>query len=118
MTYAITLIKGESGNREGTFNCLTKMKRQKDPFENTVRIKECFISFGWPDFILLMKGDNVELLKDAIIKLRKKVYEEIGDRLETSTIVCSTKKEVETAEDSIKSTSLRKRKIKKRKKKR
>ena len=104
MTYSITLIKGESGKRERTFNLLARLAKEKDPFGCKVRIRDCFISFGWPDFILLLEGNNIELLKYAIVHLRERVLDETGDTLETSSIVCTTKSEVDAARKKIRST--------------
>ena len=52
MTYAITLVKCEISKRNEALELLTNLKKQKDPFGNKVRIKEFYISFGWPDFVL------------------------------------------------------------------
>jgi len=98
MTYAITLIKGETAKREQTLSLLMDLKEQKDLLGNGVYIKEIFISFGWPDFVLLLRGNNVELLKDSIVKIRDLVYNgEPNDNLETSTIICMTLDEIEDA---------------------
>jgi len=102
MTYAITLIKGETGKREQTLKYLTDLKddleRQKTLLGEGVCIKECYISFGWPDFVLLVNGNNVELLKSTIVKLRDLASNDpLRDNLETSTIICMTKDEIDAA---------------------
>ena len=58
--------------------------------ENRIQIKEVFISFGWPDLILLIKSNNVELIKSSIIELRDLVAKSHDDNIETSTIICTT----------------------------
>jgi len=101
VTIAIALIKGGSGRRESTFNFLTELSAKPDPFENQVKIDQCLISFGWPDFVLLLSGKNVELIKDAIIKLRE-MTSKWEDNLDTSTIICTTAKEIENAKIKLK----------------
>jgi len=102
MTYAMTLVKGETGKREDTLEYLLKLKDQVDPFGNTVKIDRCLISFGWPDFVLLLRGENVELLKGAIIELRDLVLKKFENNLETSTIICMDQDEILKAKDIVK----------------
>lgn len=99
MTDAITLIKGKIGLRDETLRFLTEL--QKRGLSNKVTIQKCYVSFGWPDFILLLNGKNVELIKNAIIEIRDLVNEETGDNLETSTIICTTQKEIEDEKNKM-----------------
>jgi len=95
LTYALTLIKGKTGKREHTISLFNSLK--KDPNfakDNGVEIKELFISFGWPDIILLLKSENVELIKRSIVTLRDKAAM-IGDDLTTSSIICTTQEEMD-----------------------
>lgn len=94
MTYAITLVKGNPKERGTTHLILESLA--KDPAfkkKTGVEIQEVFISFGWPDFVLLLQGDNVELLKNGIIALRDEVAKK-GDEIETSTIICTKQDEI------------------------
>lgn len=96
LTYALTLIKGKTGKREQSISLLNSLK--KDPNftkDNGVEIKELFISFGWPDIILLLKSENVELIKRLIVILREKAAT-IGDDLTTSSIICTTQDEMDS----------------------
>ena len=96
MTYALILAKGISKKRDLTLSKLIKLKDDKTFFSNTkTKIEQVFVSFGWPDIIILLKADNVELLKNSIIKLRA-IVSKHGDNLETSTIICTTLAELES----------------------
>jgi hypothetical protein len=88
-------VKGEPGKREETLSFLQKLSND-DGFRNDqgVKIEEIFISFGWPDFIIMMSGSNVELLKNAIVVLRD-LLEKNGDSINTSTIICTTQESIE-----------------------
>src|ERR687895_1039565 len=91
MTYALTLVKGMPQKREKTLSLLTKLKDDKEFKEKSgVEIRNLFISFGWPDIILLMKANNVELLKSSIVELRDIIAKSHRDNIETSTIICTT----------------------------
>ncbi len=91
MTYAITLIKGESAKREKTRSFLEKLKDDNGFHKNNgVTIERVFLCFGWPDLVLLLRGENVELINHALINLRRDL-EANGDNIETSTLICTTK---------------------------
>lgn len=95
MTYSLTLIKGETGKRKDSIALLTKLKKDnKFQQQYGVEIKELLISFGWPDIVLLLKGDNVELLKNAIVVIREKALKN-GDNLTTSSMICTTEDEID-----------------------
>lgn len=96
MTYALILVKGKSHLRDKTLKLLSDLK-DNELFEknNNVDIVEVFISFGWPDIILLIKGKNVEVIKLAIVRIRDRVFRNHKDTVETSTIICTTLKEIE-----------------------
>lgn len=95
MTYGLILIKGKSGKREATLSSLQKMKKSK--YSKThlagVQIEKVFLSFGWPDFLILMRGKNIEQIRYAINVIRQEIAKH-GDFIETSTIVCSTPEEM------------------------
>lgn len=91
----MTLIKGETGKRKDSIALLTKLKKDnKFQQQYGVEIKELLISFGWPDIVLLLKGDNVELLKNAIVVIREKALKN-GDNLTTSSMICTTEDEID-----------------------
>jgi hypothetical protein len=99
MTYALSLVKGIPKEREKTLALLLKLKedtlsREQFRTKTGTSLEEVYISFGWPDFILLMKSANIELLKTAIVELRELV-DNNGDNIETSTIICTTQRELE-----------------------
>jgi len=96
MTYAITMMKGIPTYRENTLTVLTNLENDGSFYRTTgVSIESVFVSFGWPDFILLLKSENVELIKEAIIKLRQDLEIETKDIIETSTIICSDLEEIQ-----------------------
>lgn len=96
MTYAIAMMKGIPSYREKSLNYLSNLERNEEFHGETgTSLENVFVSFGWPDFIILLKSENVELIKEAIVKLRDDIKEEIDDNIETSTIICSTLEEIE-----------------------
>ncbi|HYW01830.1 MAG TPA: hypothetical protein VE862_10180 [Candidatus Acidoferrum sp.] len=102
MTYALTLVKGNPKYRESTLTLLNKLNQ--DPSlanDYETSIERVFISFGWPDFIMLLKGPNVELLKMAVVYIRDKASAN-GDNLETSTIICTTTAELSEKKEALK----------------
>lgn len=106
MTYAIAMIKGKPKERDKTHGLFLSLSKDSAFSTMTsVRIKEVFISFGWPDFVLILEGPNVELLKLAIIKIREAAAKS-GDEIQTSTLICTTQDEISKkcammAQDSI-----------------
>ena len=94
MTYAIAMIKGKPKAREKTQNLFMLLSKDTNFANKTsVEIKEVFLSFGSPDFVLILKGPNVELLKQAIITIREESAK-IGDEIQTSTLICTTQEEI------------------------
>ena len=93
MTYALILIKGKTGKRETTLSSLIEMQKAKTNLAG-VRIEKVFLTFGWPDFLILMRSENIERIRYAIKVIRDKIAEH-GDFIETSTIICSTPEEME-----------------------
>jgi hypothetical protein len=88
-------VKGEPGKREETLSFLQKVSNKRElQRKHGVNIEQIFISFGWPDFIIMMSGKNVELLKNAIVILRD-MLEKNGDSINTSTIICTTQESIE-----------------------
>lgn len=100
MTYGLVLIKGNSGKRDTTLKYLENLKDNKTFIKKFGTVTEVFISFGWPDFIIIIKSINIECLKSGIVELREKL-EKTGDNIETSTIVCSTKNDIEEVTKKI-----------------
>ena len=95
MTYGLILVKGVPQRREITRALLEGLAGNDDFRRSTgVEIEKVLISFGWPDFILLMKSDNVELIKHAIVTIRDRAAAS-GDNVETSTIICVTQEEID-----------------------
>jgi len=94
VTYAITLIRGKPKERRDTQSLLQTLAKNPEFVKKTgVEISHVLISFGWPDFVLLLKANNVELLKRAIVTLRREA-EKKGDEIETSTLICTTQQEI------------------------
>jgi uncharacterized protein with GYD domain len=94
VTYAIALVKGKPKEREKTQLLFQTLSKDKDFKKKTgVEIQQVFMSFGWPDFVLLLKGSNVELLKRAIVTIRDEAGKG-GDEIETSTLICTTQEEI------------------------
>lgn len=94
MTYAIALIKGSPHERDTTHALFVDLQKSLKFYKETgVKIKDVFISFGWPDFVLLLEGENVELLKQAIVTIRSKAKKN-GDKIETSTLICVKQDEI------------------------
>ena len=95
MTFALVLIEGKTGKREESIDLFNKLKKDRD-FEKKhgVFIEKILISFGWPYIILLLKSQNIELIKNLIVILREKAIK-IGDDLTTSSIICTTQEEMD-----------------------
>jgi len=90
LTHAIILMKGIPNKREELFDILNKTKSNEEfQKQNNIEIIEIFMSFGWSDFIILLKSNNVELIKISINELCKKTNIN-GNNVATSTIICST----------------------------
>ena len=106
MTYAIAMMKGIPVYRDKSLKYLSNLEKSKDfCMETGTLLENVFISFGWPDFIILLQSENVELIKEAIVKLRDDIKEEVGDNIETSTIICSTLEEIEKRKEEFFSNS-------------
>ncbi|MCW4018467.1 MAG: hypothetical protein NWF00_07305 [Candidatus Bathyarchaeota archaeon] len=94
MTYAIALIKGNPAKREDTHNLFMILRKDRNFVKrSSVEIQQIFVSFGWPDFVLILQAPNVELLKQGVIAIRKEAAE-AGDELQTSTLICTTQEEI------------------------
>jgi len=63
--------------------------------ETGCKVDQVFISFGWPDFIVLVKSENIEKAKNAIVYLRNLLSRKAGDNCETSSIVCVKKRDID-----------------------
>lgn len=94
MTYALILVKGKTEKRIPTLKFLDKISKGNDFKEETgTSIERILLSFGWPDFILMLKSENIEQLRNAIGTLRNELASH-GDYVETSTIICSSLSEM------------------------
>jgi hypothetical protein len=94
MTYAFVLIKGKSTARDGSLSYLESLiGNETFAKEHRVSVDKVFISFGWPDIIILLKSENVELIKNSIVDIRDKLSAR-GDSVDTSTIICTTSQEI------------------------
>lgn len=101
MPYAITMIKGNPVKRHLTSDYLNKKEDDGQFKINTgVSIEKVLISFGWADFVLILKGNNIELIKESIIKIRSDLQDQ-GDFIETSSIMCTTAKEIKDMKDNF-----------------
>ncbi|MCV0430703.1 hypothetical protein [Nitrosopumilus sp.] len=101
MTYGLILVKGISNKRDQTLTLLDKLIGDQSYKNQTgTEIEHVFVSFGWPDIVLLIKGENIELIKNSIIRIRDLVGEH-GDNLETSTIICTTISELKDKEKAL-----------------
>jgi len=89
------LIKGITEKREQSILLFDRLKNDPE-FQRKygVSIDKILISFGWPDIILILKSENVELIKRAIVVLRKKAAD-IHDDITTSSIICTTREEMD-----------------------
>ncbi len=94
MTYAFVLIKGKSTARDNSLSYLESLVGNEEFVkEYKVNVDKVFISFGWPDLIILLKSENVELIKNSIVGIRDKLSSN-GDSVDTSTIICTTSQEI------------------------
>lgn len=94
MTYGLVLVKGKSEKIDSTLKALQELAEKKDIKDETgAQLVNVFLSFGWPDFVLVLKARNIEQIRYAIGAIRKRL-EDHGDYVETSTIICSTPKEL------------------------
>ena len=88
-------MKGKPARREDSLSFLEKLSKDEAfTKEHGVTIEKLLISFGWPDFVVLMKGENAELIKHGIVALRE-LLEKNGDSVETSTMICTTQESIE-----------------------
>jgi hypothetical protein len=98
MTYGICLIKGLPEKRDDTRKFLEKLAKSGElekKFKTNIFGGKVFISFGWPDIIIIFEAKNVELIKAVVIYLRDRVSTETGDKIGTSTLICTTEEEKE-----------------------
>ncbi len=95
MTYALVMMKGLPQTRIALKEYLIELQGDKKFQEkNGFEIEKVMLSFGWPDYIILVHSSNVELIQNCIISLQSKI-EEIDDCISTSTIICTTHEELE-----------------------
>lgn len=98
MTYALVMIRGKPDKLEGTQQYLEELMQnpKKEELKNTLstEVQKVFISFGWPDFIILIHSANAELIRQSVIYIREgvKVHD---DSIDTTTVICTTTKELE-----------------------
>ncbi len=101
MPYSITMIKGTPVKRIVTAEYLDKKENDID-FKNSTgtSIEKVFVSFGWADFIVIINGNNIELIKESIIRIRSDL-QGLGDYIETSSIMCTTSKEIKEMKNNF-----------------
>jgi len=94
MTYGLVLIKGKSSKRNITLSALLHMAKHNSKLKKSgIAVENVFLSFGWPDFVLILKAKNVEQIRHAISLIREKLANH-EDYVDTSTIICSTVDEI------------------------
>lgn len=94
MTYGLVLVKGKSEKIDSTLKALQKIAKEGNvDGESGAQLVNVFLSFGWPDFVLMLKAKNIEQIRYAIGAIRERL-EKHGDYIETSTIICSTSEEL------------------------
>lgn len=93
MTYGLILVKSKTGKKDLTLTTLADMMKKDLRAHPDTRIEKVFLSFGWPDFVLLIKAKNIEQIRYMISNIREKLASQ-GDYIETSTIICSTPDEM------------------------
>jgi hypothetical protein len=92
MTIGIVLMKGRPDRLEHIYEFLAKMKEEEP------KILEVFLSMGWPDMVLLIKGDQVLDIQSKINRIKyalRNREEAYKDLVDTSTIVCIEENERE-----------------------
>jgi hypothetical protein len=94
MTFGIVLLKGKPEKREKTESLLYELKKD-DKFcqKFDVTIEWVFKCFGWPDFVLIFRTENIERMMQAIVEVRNRASSNHEDLLDTTTLVCTTKDE-------------------------
>lgn len=95
MTYAVVMVKGTPDKRETTRALFEKLATDTD-FEKGfgTKVDKWFVSFGWPDFVLILEANNVELIKHSIVEIRNRAAT-AGDNIETSTLICMEQKQID-----------------------
>lgn len=104
MTVGIVLMKGLPGQYEHTYEFLMEMKKKRTlKKEKNVRIREVFLSMGWPDIVLLLEGEQILDIHEAItyIKNQLKSRKKYRDLVDTSTIVCIEREKREEIKKEI-----------------
>lgn len=110
MPYGIVLAKGLPGRMEDTYEFLMNMrgkgileeeieekekKEKKKKKEYRVRIKEVFLTMGWPDIILILRAKQILDIQEATSYIKEELRKGNIDFIDTSTIICVTKREQE-----------------------
>jgi len=92
MPYALTLIRVKKETREIAFSCLQNLTM--DSSLKGVKIIQVLLSLGWPDFIIMLKAPDVQLLQQAVLQIRKNLAEK-GTEIDTTTLIALSIEEIE-----------------------
>lgn len=104
MPYGIVLTKGLAGRMEDTYEFLMKMRgkgileekmKKKKKTEYRAKIEEVFLTMGWPDIILIIEAKQILDIQEAITYIKEELKKKDMDFIDTSTIICVTKREQE-----------------------
>lgn len=103
MTIGLILVRSNPGRREHSLSGLEEIQGDKKfQKQNGFLIKDIYVSFGWPDFVIMLDAKNVARIKNGIVKIRKRLLDDCGDGVETSTIICSSISEINAELKKIK----------------
>jgi hypothetical protein len=89
----IVLVKCKAEDREEILSVLLSLERNAAFSEKYGSVIDQALSvFGWPDIAVIVWANNINLMKESIVALRKEIMEKLGRQepvtLETSSIVC------------------------------
>jgi hypothetical protein len=102
LPYAVTFIKIESASHDLVSSSLSEVSKNIKLNELHVEIQLVLLSVGYPDFILILRGPNIELLKKALLFIRNELGKKGVKGVETSTVVGLTIEEMALKEYEIK----------------
>ncbi|MGA2522515.1 MAG: hypothetical protein ABSF65_00010 [Candidatus Bathyarchaeia archaeon] len=94
MPYAVTYLRIGSSSSELASESLEKFSESAELKNLHVEIEKILLSFGYPDFIIIIKGPNLELLKNGLLLIRDYLNKRGIKEVETSTIVGLTIEEM------------------------
>jgi len=89
------MIRTASGKREKVLDILRQFRLYpRFTMSQGTVITSVTPVFGWPDFIMILRANNLELMKSTIVNLRI-LLESRGHKIQTSTIVGTSEEEIE-----------------------